>query len=184
MADALTAPESDGDYIFTGGYSNRDYETFFSAVSPLTAKVIAVASKLNGLGETPTNTDVRFDIPWDEFEHLIAGCALVVLPLREGGEACGQNVLFRAVSHGRPVVATRHDSLVEYLGEDYPGFVAAHDPAAMRAAIDRALRDDNFRRRLVERVKVAARWLDEQEQIEGEILRILKAPRADLAPLV
>jgi glycosyltransferase involved in cell wall biosynthesis len=174
MPEAVGAPTPDGDYIFTGGYSNRDYETFFAAVSALDDNVVAVASVLNDLGDTPPNVDLRLDIPWDEFEQLISGCALLVLPLREGGEACGQNVLFRGIRHDRPVVATSHDSLIDYLGDDYPGFVPARDPEALRAAIDRGLREDGFRDALLERVKTTSRRFRVQEQIEAEIVGILK----------
>ena len=176
--EAVVTPERDEDYVFTGGYSNRDYDTFFTAVGALEAKVVTVASALNDLGDPPRNVDLRLDVSWDEFEELIARCALVVLPLREGGEACGQNVLFRGIRHHRPVVATRHDALVDYLGDDYPGFVPARDPVAMREAIERGLRDEEFRDSLVDRVKAASRWFREQEQVEAEIVGILTAPRS------
>jgi glycosyltransferase involved in cell wall biosynthesis len=177
MSEGVVASETHGGYIFTGGYSNRDYETFFAAVSALRDPVVAVASALNDLGATPPNADVRVDIPWDEFEQLISGCALLVLPLRQGGEACGQNVLFRGIRHERPIVATRHDSLVDYLGDDYPGFVPARDPEALRVAIDRGLRDDGFRLALIERVEATARRFREEEQVEAEIVRILDVDR-------
>jgi glycosyltransferase involved in cell wall biosynthesis len=173
--ESAGATASGGDYIFTGGYSNRDYETLFTAVSGLDNDVVAVASALNGLSDPPSNVDLRLDVSWDEFEQLVAGCAVLVLPLKEGGEACGQNVLFRAIQHHRPVVATRHDSLIDYLGDDYPGFVRAHDPAAMRAAIEQALSDDDFRLSLLERVETASRWLTEQEHVETEIVGILSS---------
>jgi glycosyltransferase involved in cell wall biosynthesis len=177
MPEPVVASAPHGAYIFTGGYSNRDYETFFAAVSALQDPVVAVASALNDLGATPPNADVRVDIPWDEFEQLISGCALLVLPLRQGGEACGQNVLFRGIRHERPIVATRHDSLVDYLGADYPGFVPARDPEALRVAIDRGLRDDGFRLALLERVEATARRFREEEQVEAEIVRILEVDR-------
>jgi hypothetical protein len=167
---------NDGAYIFTGGYTNRDYETFFAAVRPLGYEVVAVASARNDVGAPPPNVDLRIDIAWDEFEQLIAGCALLVLPLRAGGEACGQNVLFRGLRHHRPVVATRHEALVDYLGDDYPGFVPTHDPAALRIAIERGLSEEPFRRRLLERVTARARDFREHEDFETEILRILVGP--------
>jgi glycosyltransferase involved in cell wall biosynthesis len=169
----VVASPCDGDYIFTGGYSNRDYATFFDAVSPLEHSVVTVASTLNDLKEVPRNVDLRLDIPWEEFEDLVGGCALLVLPLQEGGEACGQNVLFRGIRHSRPVVATRHDSLIDYLGDDYPGFVPANDPEALRAAIERGLSDDGFRSSLLERVDATSRWFREQGQVEAEIAEIL-----------
>jgi glycosyltransferase involved in cell wall biosynthesis len=171
--ECTAAPEPDEGYIFTGGYSNRDYETFFAAVGPLRDKVVAVASALNNLGDPPPNVTLRLDISWDEFEELIEGCALLVLPLREGGEACGQGVLVRGIQHTRPVVATRHDSLIDYLGTDYSGFVPARDPNALRIAIERGLRDLDFRGSLLERVRAAAGSFREQEHVDTEIAGIL-----------
>jgi hypothetical protein len=173
IPDSVGAPEPDGDHIFTGGYSNRDYQTFFAAVEPLKDDVIAAASALSELPKPPPNVDLRLDIPWDEFEELIGRCALLVLPLRAGGEACGQGVLFRAIQRNRPVVATRHDSLIEYLGDDYAGFVPPNDPEALRTAIERGLHDDAFRESLLEGVKAASRSFREQERIEVEIAGIV-----------
>jgi hypothetical protein len=99
MKELVDTPSSDGDYIFAGGYSNRDYQTFFAAVDAMPWNVVTVASALNDLGDTPSNVKLRLDTSWDEFEELVGGCALLVLPLREGGEACGQNVLFRGIRY-------------------------------------------------------------------------------------
>jgi glycosyltransferase involved in cell wall biosynthesis len=172
VADPSGPPSADG-YVFTGGYSNRDYETFFAAVRPLRERVVAVASALNGLSQPPPGVDLRLEVSWDEFEELVGGCALLVLPLRPGGEACGQGVLVSAVLHRRPVVATRHDSLIAYLGDDYPGFVSPADPDAMRAAIERGLHDELFRRRLLDRVDSVAASFRGQERVEAEITRIV-----------
>jgi glycosyltransferase involved in cell wall biosynthesis len=177
-----SAEDYDGGYVFTGGYTNRDYETFFAAVRDLSHDVIAVASAHNQLSGPPPNVDLRIDVPWDEFERLIARCALLVLPLRAGGEACGQNVLFRGLRHHRPVVATRHEALIDYLGDDYPGFVPTHDPVALRTAIEHGLSDQTFRRLLLERVTTRARAFRQQEDFETEILRILLRPGGTHGP--
>jgi glycosyltransferase involved in cell wall biosynthesis len=162
-------------YVFTGGYSNRDYDTFFAAIGELDARAVAVASKLSKLRDVPENVELQLDIPWNEFEALLAGCELLVLPLHKSGEACGQNVLFRGIRYGKPVVATRHDALVDYLGSDYPGFVPANDVWAMRDRIAHALSDDAFRNILADRVKTLARRFRDSEQVEAEILRIVSA---------
>jgi glycosyltransferase involved in cell wall biosynthesis len=166
-------PSPGGGYVFTGGYSNRDYDTFFAAVHALREPVVVAASALNGLATPPPDVELHLDVSWDEFEEFVASCELLVLPLRPGGEACGQGVLVRAIHHRRPVVATRHDSLIAYFGDDYAGFVPPADPGAMRVAIERGLHDDAFRRRLLDRVNsVAASFLDE-EPVEAEITRIV-----------
>jgi glycosyltransferase involved in cell wall biosynthesis len=175
LEPVISAPHGAGSYVFTGGYSNRDYQTFFTAVGGLDVSVVAVASSLSDLRDPPENVDLRLDVSWDEFESLLAGCELLVLPLRQGGEASGQNVFFRAMRYDKPVVATRHDSLVDYLGTDYPGFVPANDPRAMRDAIERSLRDDAFRSHLRERIKSTAQRFRDGEHVEAEIVRIVSA---------
>jgi glycosyltransferase involved in cell wall biosynthesis len=164
-----------GAYVFTGGYSNRDYDTLLAAVAGLHREVVVVASALNNIDAVPGNVRLHLDVSWEEFEELVADCAVLVIPLRTGGEASGQNVLFRGIRHRRPVIATRHDALVDYLGEDYPGFVPANDPLALGDAIERALDDDAYRSSLLERVELARRRLAEQEGIETEIAAIVTA---------
>jgi glycosyltransferase involved in cell wall biosynthesis len=178
---AEAVPDRVGGYVFTGGHTNRDYETFFEAVAALEHDVVTVASPLNELGDTPANVELRIGTPLDEFEKLLAGCSVLVLPLRAGGEACGQTVLVSGIRYQRPIVATRHDSLVDYLGDDYPGFVPAHDAEALRVAIARALSDEPFRRSLLDRVTASAQMLEKMGEFEEDFLRILVASDVPVA---
>jgi glycosyltransferase involved in cell wall biosynthesis len=171
------APDRHGGYVFTGGYTHRDYATFFAAVAPLPYDVIAVASKFNDVSDPAPNIDLRIARPKHEFEQLVAGCSVLVLPLRAGGEACGQTVLLSGIRYRRPIVATHHDALVDYLGSDYPGFVPADDPEALRDAIRRAIDDPSFRQSLVDRIHASARMLREMGDLEDDLVRIL-GPRA------
>ena len=143
-------------YIFSGGYANRDYGTLFAAVERLKYPVVVAASKRNRLPDPPANVELRRDLPEAEFFRLLAASHLLVVPLRAAGEASGQSVLLRGIQHRRPIVATRHDGLIDYLGPSYSGFVPAEDPAALGAAIERVMSDEGFRLILVEEVSI--RW--------------------------
>jgi glycosyltransferase involved in cell wall biosynthesis len=132
-----------------------------------------VASALNDIDAVPGNVRLHVDISWEDFDELISACSVLVIPLRDGGEASGQNVLFRGIHHGRPVIATRHEALVDYLGDDYPGFVPAADPIALCDAIERAITDGPYRAALVERIEATGRWLARQEGVETEIAAIV-----------
>ena len=162
-----------GSYVFTGGHTNRDYGTFFKAVESLTCDVVAVVSPLNDISDAPSNVDLRIGTPRADFERFVSSCAVLVLPLQEGGEACGQTVLASGIRYKRPVVATRHDSLLDYLGSDYPGFVPPHDVTALRTAIDRTLSDPQFRDLLVRRIAKSKDMLEEMGDIEDDFVRIL-----------
>lgn len=73
-----------------------------------------------------------------------------MIPLRPGGDACGQSVLLTALKHGRPVVVTDHTAVRPYVGPDDPGLVPARDPEALRTEIDRVLSDPVRAERLVQ----------------------------------
>lgn len=166
--------EGDPPYVFTGGYTNRDYDTFFKAVEPLPYPVVVVASGLNRLSELPSNAELRLDLPWPEFERVLAACHLVVVPLRGIGEASGQSVLHRGMRYLRPVVATRHDGLIEHLGEDYAGFVPADDAEALRDAIDRGMSDESFRRTLIGQISERRDLLRRRGDAASVVLSILQ----------
>jgi glycosyltransferase involved in cell wall biosynthesis len=167
------ASDGHGGYVFTGGCTNRDFATLFAAVAPLPCAVVAVASPFNDVRDPPPNVDLRIAIPEAEFEDLVARCSLLVLPLRAAGEACGQTVLLSGIRHDRPVIASRHESLIDYLQPDYPGFVPPHDVDALRGAIVRALSDRRFRESLVARVQASAQMLEAMGGLEQDLFRIL-----------
>jgi hypothetical protein len=87
---------------------------------------------------------------------LLSQSELVLLPLSNQSVACGQSVLLRVLRNAKPLIATRHESIENYLGEDYPGFVPAANINEMRSMIRRALNDQRFRSELAQRVSKAA----------------------------
>ncbi len=174
QTEGHNASGTDRPYVFSGGYANRDYATLFAAVEGLAHPVVVVASSRNRLQDAPANVDLRMDLPEEEFDRLLRGSNLLVIPLRATGEASGQSVLLRGIQHGRPFVGTRHDALVDYLGEAYAGFVPPEDPAALRRTISRAMTDDSFRRTLTEEVSIRHEFLSQQRGCVSEVLAILE----------
>lgn len=174
--DGSAGRVDDEGFIFTGGYSNRDYDLLLNAARGVPAPVVIVASSRNEI-HAPLNehTTVHRDLPEREFEDLLARSRIVAMPLKSQGEACGQSVLLRVLRNGKPLVATRHESIEEYLGADYPGFVARDDVEAMRATLLRALSDDQFRSQLATGVQRAGRRLAQRGSPGQEIEQFLLA---------
>ena len=103
---------SDDGFIFTGGYSNRDYDLLLSAAAEVPAPLVIVASSRNQISAAAgPNTTIHRDLPEGEFETLLARSRLVAMPLKSQGEACGQSVLLRVLRNGKPLVATRHEEV-------------------------------------------------------------------------
>lgn len=174
--DGRAGEVSDEGFIFTGGYSNRDYDLLLSATAEVRAPVVIVASSRNQINApVGANTTIHRDLPEGEFEKLLAHSRLVAMPLKSTGEACGQSVLLRVLRNGKPLVATRHESIEEYLGPDYPGFVDHDDVAAMRDTLRRALEDDAFRAGLAATIRQAGERLERRGSPGQEIEQFLLA---------
>lgn len=164
----------DGNYLFAGGYSNRDYGTLLRAAREGNWPLTIVASSLNVIDQSIyPSAEILRDLPEDDFERRLAGSRLVVMPLQSMGEACGQSVLLRVLRNGKPLITSRHESIMDYLGEDYPGFVPPGDVDALANAIRRALDDDSFRQQLTLAIHAAKERLADRGAPGEEIFAFL-----------
>jgi hypothetical protein len=168
---------ADGEYVFSGGYTNRDYDLLLRAMSGVDAPLVIVASAMNKIDESALSdtTKVHCDLPEADFERLLAKARVVVLALKSQGDGCGQSVLLRVLRNGKPLIMTRHESVVAYVGPDYPGLVPFDDEIAMKAAIRRVLGDDAFRQQLASEIQDAQRRLDRRGNPGSEVMQFLLA---------
>jgi glycosyltransferase involved in cell wall biosynthesis len=113
-----------------------------------------LAAAANGLnlvvaGDGPLRSlfpQARGMIPRDELFALMIRAAVVVCPSRRDGLPV---VCAEAMAHARPVVASAVGGLPDMVVDGETGLlVPPRDPAALRAAIDRLLADEELRRRL------------------------------------
>lgn len=144
---------TDEGYIFSGGFSNRDYDLLLHATRDIATPLCIVASAHNQIdASVHPHLTIHRDLREQDFETLLAKCRVVAMPLKSQGEACGQSVLLRVLRNGKPLIATRHEAIEAYLGHDYQGFVPHGDIDAMRTALLRALHDDTFRSMLGQQI--------------------------------
>lgn len=164
----------EGDYVFAGGYSNRDYDLLLQAMAGVDAPLVVVAAERNHVVvPAQARVSLQLDLPEAQFESLLAASRVVAMPLKSQGEACGQSVLLRVLRNRKPLVATRHEAIEAYLGSDYPGFVPHDDVDAMRATLQRAITDDAFRQLLGEAIEQAEHRLAKSGSPGEEIHRFL-----------
>ena len=144
-----------GDYIFSGGRSNRDYRTFCTAVDGLKSPVQIIAQKFNlEHVAVPPNVTVRYGLFGEAFDRALADCRFAVIPLDRPEESSGQLVLLAAMYLGKAVIITDNKAVHDYVQDGQTALlVPPHDPSAMRAAIERLLNDEA----LAQRVGAAAR---------------------------
>jgi glycosyltransferase involved in cell wall biosynthesis len=127
----------------------RDYATFADAVRDLDvrAEIAALPRNLEGVS-LPPNAHAHWpSLP--ELRELYARAGCIVIPQHAEdflyGADGGLTVLLEAMAMGRPIVATDRSMIREYVEDGVEALlVPPNDPAALRAAIERALGDDRL----------------------------------------
>ncbi len=107
-------------YIFTGGYTNRDYPLMLKLAERMPErKFLIVASKLNkGLDILPPNVELRREVTPAEFSQLMEGASIVVVPLKEDVGSSGQMLCIQAMRYHKPIVYTDVSSISYYFAKD------------------------------------------------------------------
>lgn len=136
--EVYDCPVKKGDYIFSGGNRDRDYETLVEAVKGLKVKTIIATnnnSLLEGI-ELPENIEV-ISATDPQFFELLAGSRMVVLPMREGLlHSGGQQTFLNAMYWEKPVIVTDPEGAKDYIENGKTGIlVKPGEPEALRKAI-------------------------------------------------
>jgi glycosyltransferase involved in cell wall biosynthesis len=131
-------PVMRGDYVFSGGNSDRDYRTLFQAVEGLEIPVVVSATVpfvTQGLSIPKNVILVAAEEP--HFRRLMAAARLVVVPLTAGRlRLAGVASFLNAMWHGRPVICADDVAAPEYVSKGVDGVVVSPgDAAALRLAI-------------------------------------------------
>ena len=105
-------------YIFTGGYTNRDYELMAELANMLPKqRFVFVLSKLNGDKVFPDNVEIYKDIPNGDFQSLLSKAKIVVVPLKEDVGSSGQMLCLQAMRNAKPIVYCNVSSISYYFNE-------------------------------------------------------------------
>ena len=162
-----------GDFIFSGGRTYRDYDTLIKAVSGTSIPTVIVSSATYqpSAGLPPNLTWMR-ELPLDDFNRLLGGCRVLVLPLEDKEISTGQCVLLQAMALGKAIVATKTSGTADYIEDGVDGIlVPPHDPGKLRQAIMELTRDDEAIARLGANAKKSAheKYLPQQymEQVSA-----------------
>ncbi|MDE5690530.1 MAG: hypothetical protein K2I38_07575 [Duncaniella sp.] len=150
---ASTHPKPTGlpdSYVFTGGYTNRDYPLMFRLAGRFPDRhFVFVASSLNAIECPPSLTNVTLmrDLPKDQFEAVLTGAEVVIVPLREDVGASGQMLAVSAARNAKPVVYTDL-SVINYFFSDGAGIpYSLGDLDSLAAGLQALLSDPDLRER-------------------------------------
>jgi glycosyltransferase involved in cell wall biosynthesis len=150
---------SDGDYIFSGGDVTRDYASLIEAVRGTPYRTVIAARfrhYFNGV-DVPKNVEI-VTVPHEEFISLMAGAALVVIPLRSGLlHSGGHQTYLNAMTMGKALVVADSCDADEFITHGVTGWLLQPgDTPALREAIVTLMEDRERAHQLGQNAKAAA----------------------------
>jgi glycosyltransferase involved in cell wall biosynthesis len=113
---------SDSRYLFTGGYTNRDYDLIIECarLNPI-VRFVVVVSKLNKDlkgEEMPDNITLYEDIDISTFNELMRKSYGVVIPLKENVGSSGQMLCLGAMKMSKPIIYCNISSINHYFSDN------------------------------------------------------------------
>jgi glycosyltransferase involved in cell wall biosynthesis len=114
-----------GDYVFAGGYTNRDYDRLLRCARRLPhIRFVVACSRLNTIMEpVPNNVVLHRDLDRTTFHELLARARIVVVPLAEDVGSSGQMVTLAAMQLGKPLVVANSAVVTQYVEAGVSGLV-------------------------------------------------------------
>lgn len=174
-------PSAACDYIFSGGYSSRDYQTLVEAASQFPDEnfVIACATANRLPRHLPSNVRVVRDTEPAEFARLLGQSKVVVLPLVNRPGSAGQMVALDAMRLARPLVFADVPAVAQYCRHRESGIAfRPGDADDLARKLREILADERLARSLAARAQ--DRWARHftrtafEEQLADCILRIVR----------
>jgi glycosyltransferase involved in cell wall biosynthesis len=110
-----------GNAIFSGGYTNRDYDLLLDVArrTPGIPYIVA-CSRANKLVNPPPNVLVVLDTEPAEFHRLMASSRMVVIPLDKDVGSSGQMVTIAAMQLGKTVVYSDYPVVAQFFDGGAP----------------------------------------------------------------
>jgi glycosyltransferase involved in cell wall biosynthesis len=151
-----------GEYVFSGGNSNRDYSQLAEAVDGLDVRVVIACSDPRLLQNLTFTRNVELvSVSREEFRRLMAESGTNVVALRKGLlRSAGHQTFLNAMTMGKPVIVTDPEGAKDYIKDGVDGIlVPPDDPDALRAAILKLQEEPGFALRLGQAaMKKAEKW--------------------------
>ena len=149
-------PTQEGEYIFTGGVSLRDWETLAAAMSGVDIPLWIVTKELTADRFRRLFTDhtrwIQDDGTGESWIRFISGAKFVVLPIaRESAAASGISTYLSAMALRKCVIISEGPATRGILTDGREAIIVpSGDPDALRTAILRVNADQNLRKQIAE----------------------------------
>jgi glycosyltransferase involved in cell wall biosynthesis len=112
------------EYIFAGGYTNRDYECLFGAARSVNHNFIIICAgsdQIDEINQKPDNVRILRETSARDFNGYLKNSKIVIIPLKEKTGSSGQMVALAAMLFKKPVIYTNIDSVSQYFEDGVSG---------------------------------------------------------------
>lgn len=134
-----------GNYVFSTGRSNRDYDFLIEALSETDIKVRIACGGYEYNGESDTkNIEVLQNCYGKNMLEELAHSFCVAIPLKDTHISSGQLVILQAMQLGKPVIVTENDTAKDYIENGQTGYIIKKNKEALLAAIKGLRNNDNL----------------------------------------
>lgn len=124
-------------YLFSGGLTDRDYQTLLGAVAGSGIRtIVATRPYIGGRLLIPAEVKISDLLSGAEYAATVAGAQAVIIPLKPVNHAAGLSLILDAMALGRPVICSAIPAVRDYIQDGVTGLlVPPGDADALRAAI-------------------------------------------------
>ncbi len=130
---AISGPVPEGKYYVSAGRSNRDY-AFLRVAWPEDQGVVYVVCDVEKSEDTE-NIKYLKSCHGDEYLRLLSGAYASIVPLESEKFSSGQLVFLQSAMLGVPVIATRNNTVPDYVEQGKTGLMIEKTPEALRDAL-------------------------------------------------
>lgn len=117
------------DYLFSGGGSNRDYQTLVNAYNKSNASLPLVIAtqpwRLEGLDIS--KVEILDDVVVENFGDVLKKSRALILSLKESNLSAGHMVMLQAMSLGVPIIVNDIPAIRDYVDENCVKFYKSQD---------------------------------------------------------
>lgn len=117
-----TPPPPEKRFVLSVGKSNRDYDFLVDCLKG-TSYSVRILSDTYLRKDTGSNIQVYSDVFGEDYYKMLSECYCVVVPLQDIHISAGQFVFLQAMMFGKPIIATRSDTVTDYLMDGENGFI-------------------------------------------------------------
>lgn len=170
----------DGNYIFTGGMSKRDYETLFKAVEGLdiSVKCLLPSMEICKRHGTFINTEIPSNVALvhdngetDSWNNYISAAKFVVIPIsKETISPTGISTYLVAMACKKCVIVTKGPSTIDVIPDECSVQVEPANVASLRNAILHVFNDETYRKLIADNGYRYAQSLQGHSRLVSDII--------------